>query len=361
MTRSRTRGPRWPQPRIKAHRAAVRVIAAERLEDLLSDAVDRRDTSTRSGGSAWLVRQHAVPQNDARATQLVADANTPPSAWPEAKTAGIQPMETAVTALMADPGAGDLNGLLLHPQEDRSYLYQGPWGVRRGREEYRQALRAARVGEHRSVGGSSQGSCDLRILRADAVKMNDLSTLGMRVSLEQPSRLNNSVLVEAGDDENGMATVFFGTISNAWSDFQPGAVTPRGEFEARAYIRTVAARRACLDIDMPAEQLQTKSGSPQPLYGDGDVDVSGINVGGHLSDGRDKRLYDGQITGKRCGAATADADEPALLHDSSVLPNNLRDTCGNTAPATRNRQEFGIAQLDGRKHLLAHEFSSIFR
>jgi hypothetical protein len=77
-----------------------------------------------------------------------------------------------------------------------------------------------------------------------------------------------------------------------------------------------------------------------------DRDVSGINVGGHLSDGRDERLYDGQITGKRCGAISAtNADGPALLHDSSVLPNSLRDARGNTAPATRDRIKFGVGQF----------------
>jgi hypothetical protein len=54
----------------------------------------------------------------------------------------------------------------------------------------------------------------------------------------------------------------------------------------------------------PEEHRRRGDAAEAQLYGDGDVDVSGINVGGHLSDGRDKRLYDGQITGKRCGAAT---------------------------------------------------------
>ena len=84
----------------------------------------------------------------------------------------------------------------------------------------------------------------------------------------------------------------------------------------------------------------------EPLHGDGDVDVSRIDVGGHLSDGRDKRLYDGQIAGKRCGAvAAADADEPALLHDCSRLLDALCDTCGDTAPAARDREQFVIAQF----------------
>ena len=52
-------------------------------------------------------------------------------------------------------------------------------------------------------GGSSQGSADLRIYGMTLSKMNDLSTLGLRVSNDTYSLLNNSVLVEAGD-ENGI-------------------------------------------------------------------------------------------------------------------------------------------------------------
>jgi hypothetical protein len=64
-----------------------------------------------------------------------------------------------------------------------------------------------------------------------------------------------------------------------------------------------------------------------------------------LSDGRDKRLYDGQIAGKRCRAVAAtDADGPALLYDSGALADGLRDT-GGMAPAARDREQFVIAQF----------------
>ncbi len=91
-------------------------------------------------------------------------------------------------------------------------------------------------------------------------------------------------------------------------------------------------------------------GSPQPLYGDVDIDVSGINISGHLSDGGDKRLYDGQITGERCGAVAAtDADGPALLYDSGVLLNSLRgasrDVCATNAPPETARSSSSLSSI----------------
>ena len=49
-------------------KAALRVLAAETLEDFLG----------------WLIRNSAVPSGDVRPNQLVRDADTPPSRWPEA-------------------------------------------------------------------------------------------------------------------------------------------------------------------------------------------------------------------------------------------------------------------------------------
>jgi hypothetical protein len=68
------------------------------------------------------------------------------------------------------------------------------------------------------AGGSFQGALDMSIWGMTLSKMNDLATLGYRIQVD-PAILNNSVTVEAGDDENGMAVVFFGTIYSAWSDF----------------------------------------------------------------------------------------------------------------------------------------------
>ena len=55
-----------------------------------------------SAGLAWLLRSGAIPSSDARARQLVAGADTPPSAWPEARTAGTPAMEAALAALLGE-------------------------------------------------------------------------------------------------------------------------------------------------------------------------------------------------------------------------------------------------------------------
>ena len=69
------------------------------------------------------------------------------------------------------------------------------------------------------AGGTFQGSLDMRVWGMTQSKMNALSTLGFRVA-DNAAYLNNRVLLEAGDAENGMASVFYGTIHSAWADFQ---------------------------------------------------------------------------------------------------------------------------------------------
>ena len=53
-------------------------------------------------------------------------------------------------------------------------------------------------------------------------QMNQLSTLGMQLILYR----RNTVVVEAGDADGGMATVFVGTITNAWADMQSAPDVP---------------------------------------------------------------------------------------------------------------------------------------
>jgi hypothetical protein len=90
----------------KCRKAARTVIAAERLEDLLDEATEARANYLESVGQiGWLLRNHAVPDGDARPRQVLGDANTPPSAWREAANAGTAPMEDALAALLNDPEA----------------------------------------------------------------------------------------------------------------------------------------------------------------------------------------------------------------------------------------------------------------
>jgi hypothetical protein len=64
------------------------------------------------------------------------------------------------------------------------------------------------------AGGLGVGTLDLAIYGMTLSHMNQLSTLGMVYTQIR----RNSITLEAGDDENGMATVFQGTILNAWPD-----------------------------------------------------------------------------------------------------------------------------------------------
>ena len=90
----------------KCRKAARSVIAGEMLEGLLNAATEARAEYIDALGSiAWLMQQHAIPAGDARPRQLLADGNCPPSAWPESASAGVQVMQAAFDALMADAAA----------------------------------------------------------------------------------------------------------------------------------------------------------------------------------------------------------------------------------------------------------------
>ena len=65
------------------------------------------------------------------------------------------------------------------------------------------------------AGGPSMSTLNMMVFGMTKSIMNRLSTLGMIINLIP----RNTVTVEAGDDEGGMGTVFMGTITNAYPDF----------------------------------------------------------------------------------------------------------------------------------------------
>jgi hypothetical protein len=90
----------------RARKAARGVIAAERLEELLTDAAEFRAQYLETVGQlGWLIQSHAIPNGDSRPHQFLGEANTPPSTWREAATAGTAQMEAAMAALLADSEA----------------------------------------------------------------------------------------------------------------------------------------------------------------------------------------------------------------------------------------------------------------
>lgn len=65
------------------------------------------------------------------------------------------------------------------------------------------------------AGGPSDGTLDLTIYGLSESTINRLSTLGMQINLVP----KNAIVLEAGDDQSGMATVFTGYVLAAFGDF----------------------------------------------------------------------------------------------------------------------------------------------
>lgn len=71
-------------------------------------------------------------------------------------------------------------------------------------------------------GFPSMDQASIRVYGVPPSVMNAVSTLGVTLPM---ARLNNTVLVEAGDAVNGMAVVYQGYLSNAWQDFSEAPET----------------------------------------------------------------------------------------------------------------------------------------
>ena len=65
-----------------------------------------------------------------------------------------------------------------------------------------------------NAGSASMGQANIRIFGMTLSAMNEISTLGLIPGVFKP----NMVRVIAGDDVNGMSTIYTGTITAAWAD-----------------------------------------------------------------------------------------------------------------------------------------------
>jgi hypothetical protein len=65
------------------------------------------------------------------------------------------------------------------------------------------------------AGGPSDGTLDLTVYGLSESTINKLSTLGMQLNLVP----KNQIVLEAGDDQSGMGTVFTGFVLSAFGDF----------------------------------------------------------------------------------------------------------------------------------------------
>jgi hypothetical protein len=88
----------------------------------------------------------------------------------------------------------------------------------------------------KKAGGYSMGELQLRMYGLTMSLVNQISTLG-RLPL---AGRNTTVTVAAGDDLNGMGTVFQGTVTNAWADFK---AAPDAAFHVTAHAGMAAQQQ----------------------------------------------------------------------------------------------------------------------
>lgn len=84
-------------------------------------------------------------------------------------------------------------------------------------------------------GGESMGMCKLMVFGLKQETMNKLTTIGQ---INRAIRTKNAISLEAGDDVNGLQTVFRGTIFDAWADYN---ASPEVSFNIIAYAGLDAA------------------------------------------------------------------------------------------------------------------------
>lgn len=66
------------------------------------------------------------------------------------------------------------------------------------------------------AGGTSMGMVSLRVFGMSLSLMNQLTALSTQVMMDR----KNTLLIEAGDDQSGIAPVFIGTLTQGWGDLQ---------------------------------------------------------------------------------------------------------------------------------------------
>jgi hypothetical protein len=72
-------------------------------------------------------------------------------------------------------------------------------------------------------GGDAMAAAQVRVYGVPLSMVNQLTTIG---PINTAIRAKNSMLLAAGDDENGMQVVYSGTIGDAWGEYQGAPETP---------------------------------------------------------------------------------------------------------------------------------------
>lgn len=91
------------------------------------------------------------------------------------------------------------------------------------------------LADTKNPGGDSMGMCQLRVFGLRQEVMNTLTTIG---AVNRAIRTKNAILLAAGDEVNGMQSVFQGTIFDAWADYN---TAPDVAFNIIAYAGLDAA------------------------------------------------------------------------------------------------------------------------
>ncbi|VVE82830.1 baseplate hub protein [Pandoraea sputorum] len=100
-------------------------------------------------------------------------------------------------------------------------LAEGQFGETAGNQVKLTGLRVS--AEIQSYGGESQPQAQLRVFGVPLSIINQITAIG---PINSAILFKNSVLVEAGDDETGMRTVYQGSIWQAWGEFDQQPYTP---------------------------------------------------------------------------------------------------------------------------------------
>jgi len=98
------------------------------------------------------------------------------------------------------------------------------------------------------AGGASLGTADVTIYGLSLDLMNQLSTLGQTVHINQ--FVNNLLTITAGEDPDVLSTVFQGTIYAAWADFQ---AMPEVSFHISANVVAFDEAAAAQPTSFPGE------------------------------------------------------------------------------------------------------------
>jgi len=173
----------------------------------------------------------------------------------------------------------------------------------------------------------------LRIEGMTGAMMNRFSVMAAPINPKAQNTLEfspNTVMVQAGDDETGMSTVFFGGISEAFADFSG---SPHVAFQVVAYSNRKAAMTALESISYPGSvkvatifsEIATKAGLGFINYG-----VT-TTLNNHYGYGSAQQQIDRLASAAKC-AHTIDGGGPNSVPVLKIWSENSGQNIVNDVP-----------------------------